>query len=135
MSDADTRGPQVEPAEDLYRALPVRDWWDLSVDPPRIRSFAFKVSSPFSVNVASIIGLEGAIHHMQEVLQRPEGGIVSFNCGMARSHGYDARHEQNPQYSENRAHANVYFDGSKSSRKRAAKKLAECCNVAHRPSF
>jgi len=135
MSDADARGPQVEPAEDLYRALHVRDWWDLSADPPRVRSFAFKVHTPFSVNVASMIGLEGALCHMQEVLHSPQGGIVSFNCGKARSLGFDARHERDPGYPDNEAHANVYYHGSDSRRKRAAKMLAEECETKHRPSF
>jgi hypothetical protein len=100
-----------------------------------VSSFAFKVDSPFSVNVASMISLEGAIRHMQEVLRRPQGGIVSFNCGEARSLGFDARHEPDPDYPENNAHANVYYDGSDSSRKRTAKKLAERCRTRHRPSF
>ena len=135
MSDADNRGPQVESAEDLYRALHVRDWWDLNVDPPRVSSFAFKVHTPFSVNVASMIGLEGAICHMQEVLHSSQGGIVSFNCGKVRSLGFDARHEPDPDFPDNEAHANVYYHGSDSSRKRAAKKLAEQCETKHRPSF
>jgi hypothetical protein len=134
MSDADSRGPQVAPAEDLYRAIHVPDWWDHRVDPPRVRSFAFKVDSPFSVNVASMIGLDGAIHHLQQVLHCPEGGIVCFNTGVARSFGFDARHERDPDYPDNEAHAHVYYDGSPSSRKRAAKSLAEKCRTAHPPS-
>lgn len=135
MSDADSRGPQVAPAEDLYRAIHVPDWWDRSVDPPRVRSFAFKVASPFSVNVASQIGLDGAVRHLHEVLCCPWGGIVRFNAGTARSLGFDARHELDPEYPENKAHAHVYFDGSPSSRKRAAKLLAEACRTVHPPSL
>ncbi len=135
MPDVESRGPQVDPSEDLYRALDVPDWWDLSIDPPRARSFAFKVHSPFSTNVASMIGLDGAVRHMAEVLHCPEGGIVLFNCGEARSIGFDARHELDPKYPDNKAHANVYYDGSSSHRKRAAKALAEKCLTVHRPRF
>ena len=102
---------------------------------PRARSFAFKVNSPFSVNVASMIGLEGAVRHMNEVLHCPNGGIVSFNCGRARSVGFDARHELDPQYPENNAHANVSYRGSSGRRKRDAKALAEMCVTVHKPRF
>jgi len=135
MPDVEMQGSPVDPGESLLRALDVPDWWDLSVDPPRARSFAFKVNSPFSVNVASMIGLEGAVRHMTEVLHCPNGGIVSFSCGRARAVGYDARHELDPQYPENRAHANVYCCGSSSRRKRDAKALAEMCATVHRPRF
>jgi hypothetical protein len=113
----------------------VPDWWDLSVNPPRVRSFAFKVSCPFSVNVASIIGLEGAVRHMESVLHCPDGGIVSFNCGQARAVGFDARHELDPQYPDNMAHANVYYVGASNHRKRDAKALAEMCVIVHKPGF
>ncbi len=135
MSDADSRGPQVDPREDLYRAVDVPEWWDLSVAPPRVRSFAFKVHSPFSVNIASIIGLDGALHHMEDVLHCPDGGIVSFNCGDARSIRFDARQELDPQYPDNKAHAHVYYDGTNSRRKRDAKAMAEMCVTVHRPRF
>jgi len=135
MSDAESRGPQVHPSEDLYRAITVVQWWDRSVDPPRVSPFAFKVHSPFSVNVASLIGLEGAVRHMEEVLHCPEGGIVSFNCGKARAIGFDTLQEPDPAWPDNTAHANVYFDGPGSSRKRAARRLAEQCQTVHRPSF
>ena len=135
MSDADVRGPQVDAAENLYRAIHVPDWWILNVDPPRVKSFAFKVSSPFSVNISSVIGREGAIRHLEDVLHQREGGIVVFNCGEARSHGFDARLERDPQHPDNEAHANVYFDGTKSGCKRAAKKLAECCKIVRLPTF
>ncbi len=135
MLEGNPLGAQVDPREDLLRALVVRDWWDLNVDPPRVRSFAFKVSTPFSVNVASMIGLEGAVRHMVEVLHCPDGGIVSFNCGEARNVGFDARDELDPHYHDNKAHANVYYWGSSSRRKRDAKALAEMCVTVHRPRF
>ncbi len=135
MPDEDSRGAQVDPREGLYRALEVPDWWDLAADPPRARSFAFKVNSPFSANVASMIGLAGAVRHMEEVLHCSDGGIVLFNCGQARAVGFDARHELDPQYPENKAHANVYYDGPNSRRKRDAKVLAEMCETVHKPRF
>ena len=135
MPDANVRGPQVAPYEELYRAIHISDWWDLSVEPPRARSSAFSFSPPFSVNIASIIGLEGAIQHMIEILSSPQGGIVSFNCGKARFLGFDAHQERDLNNPDNTAHANVYYDGSKSSRKRAAKRLAEQCQIVHEPRF
>jgi hypothetical protein len=135
MPGGELEGPQVDSGESLFRTLDVPDWWDLSVDPPRARSFAFKVNSPFSVNIGSMIGLEGAVRHMNEVLHCPNGGIVAFNCGQARVVGFDARHELDPKYPENQAHANVYYHGSSSRRKRDAKALAEMCETVHRPRF
>ena len=135
MPDPHSQVLQVDPAESLLRALDVPDWWNLSVDPPRPRSFAFKVNSPFSVNIASLIGLEGAVRHMSDVLHCPDGGIVSFNCGQARSVGFDARHELDPQYLDTQAHANVYYSGSSSRRKRDARAPAEMCETVHRPRF
>ncbi len=71
----------------------------------------------------------------QTILGRPEGGVVSFCCGSARSIGFDARHEPDPNRPDNTAHANVYFDGSRGEQKRAAKKLATQCRVEHLPTF
>ncbi len=134
MSDADSRGPQVDASEDLYRAIVVSDWWVGAGNPPRVSSLGFKVRSPFSVNVASLMTLAEAIRHMGEVLHRPEGAIVSFNCDDARSLEFDARYAPDPN-TNNDAHANVYYDGTASSRKGAAKKLAERCRIEHKPSF
>jgi hypothetical protein len=135
MTEAGSRGPQIAPNEVLYRAITVEDWWDLNADPPRVRSFAFKVDSPFSVNVASKMPLTEAIRHLHDVLKSQAGGIVSFNCGEARSHRFDARDEPDPDHPENTAHANVYYDGSNSQRKRDAKRLAEDCTTVHKPNF
>jgi hypothetical protein len=135
MTEAGSRGPQIAPNEELYRAITAKDWWDLEADPPRVRSFAFRVHSPFSVNVVSKMPLADAIRHLHDVLLSPAGGIVSFNCGEARSHLFDARDEPDPDHPENTAHANVYYDGSNSQRKLDAKKLAEACTIVHNPSF
>jgi hypothetical protein len=135
MSDVGSRGPQVPAHEELYRALWVCEWWDLNVNPPRVSSFAFKVRSPFSVNIASIIGLEGAIRHLSETLCHPEGGIVSFNCGVARAIGFDARQEIDQNYPENKAHANVYYEGMNQNRKKSAQRLASQCRIVRKPRF
>jgi hypothetical protein len=61
---------------------------------------------------------------------------VAFNCGDARDLGFDPRRKPDPNYPDNQAHANVYFDGSDSKRKTHAKKLAQnCCQVILKPSF
>lgn len=135
MSDVNLRGPRVAPHEELYRTIHVSDWWDLSTNPPRVRSSAFNFSRPFSVHIASIIGLDSVIRHMIEILNSPQGGIVSFQCGEARSLGFDACREPDPNYPDNIAHSNVYYDGSNSSRKRAARRLAEQCKIMHKPKF
>lgn len=133
MPDADARGPQVDPAEDLYRAIHLSDWWNKKVAPPRPRSAAFNWPK-FSVNIASLIGEARAIRHLEEVLHCPDGAVVAFNCGIARNLGFDARQELDPEYPENTA--NAYFDGSNSSRKTQAKKIArEHCWVVRQPRF
>ena len=124
MPDAESRGPEVDPADDLYRAI-VPEWWIEGRDPP-LSSAAFN-SERFSVNIASLMTLEEAVRHLCEVLKCPKGGLVAFNCD-AKSLGFDPRKEPDPQYPNNLAHANVYSDGSSSMRKRRAKKLAECCS-------
>lgn len=134
MSDADARGLQVDPAEDLYRAIHTPDWWEADADPPRPRSAAFR-KREFSANIASIIGLQGAIYHLVNVLKNPSGAIVLFNCGFARGLGFDARREVDPDYPENAAHANVYYDGRTGDLKRSAKRLAHECRTVRRPSF
>jgi len=131
----EARGPQVDPVEGLYRAIHLRQWWNGEVTPPRPRSAAFNWPS-FSVNIASIIGEAGAIRHLEQVLGCPEGAIVAFNCGLARGLGFDARRERDPKYPNNDAHANVYFEGLNSTRKKQAKKLArEHCRTVRAPQF
>ena len=135
MSGADARGPQVDAAENLYRAIHLSRWWNGEVAPPRPRSAAFNWPK-FSVNIASEIGEKGAVRHMVEVLGCPEGAIVSFNCGQARDLGFNARRELDEDYPENKAHAHVYYDGSNSSRKVRAKRLAKNhCQTVRLPNF
>lgn len=135
MSTAGDRGPQVEASEELYRAITSPEWWVSSDDALRVSSLAFKVTSPFSVNMASRMTLEEAVDHTRQVLHSNDGGIVQFNCGQARQFNFDAREELDPNHPNNKAHANVYYDGSNSQRKRDAKRLAEICVIVHEPSF
>ena len=135
MPDAGERGPQVDATEELYRAIHTPDWWEAEATPPRPRSAAFR-KRKFSVNIAREIGLDGAIRHLRDVLNSPHGAIVSFGCSQARELGFDARREPDENYPDNKAHANVYYDGSTSDLKRSAKQLAcEYCQTVHEPSF
>ena len=131
MPDADSRGPEVDGAEQLYRAIHLREWWNAEVTPPRPRSAAFNWPK-FSVNIASILGEKGAMDHLAHVLKCPNGAIVAFRCGCARELGFDPRRE--PE-NDNAAHAHVYYDGSNSSRKTRAKKLANHCRTIRPPTF
>ena len=135
MSDAEPWGPPIDAAEDLYRAIHLPIWWNGEANPPCPRSAAFSWRT-FSVNIASEISVEGAVKHMAEVLSGPKGAIVAFNCGQARDLEFDARREPDVKFPENKAHANVYDDGTKSSRKRRAKRLAAyLCRTVQHPSF
>ncbi len=134
MSDGDARGPQVEPDDDLYRAIHTPDWWEVDADPPRPRSAAFR-KRKFSVNIASEIGLDGAIEHLINVLKSPDGAIVSFSCGFARGLGFDARRELDEDFPKNKAHAHVYYHGNTGGLKRSAKRLAHKCQTVREPSF
>jgi hypothetical protein len=134
MSDAGVRGPQVDAAEDLYRAITVPDWWAAEENPPRPSSAAFR-KRKFSCHIASEITLASVIRHLCEVLESPRGGIVSFNCGRARELSFDARRELDEQFPDNTAHAHVYYDGGGSELKRHAKRLACECRTIHKPGF
>jgi hypothetical protein len=133
MSEADSRGKRVANDDDCYRAITTPEWLDFSTCPPSVRSSAFNFRRPFSVNVASLMSLVDAVRHMCDTLGHPEGGIAQFNCGFARSKGFDPRHEPDPNHPKNKAHANVYFDGTGTQRKKSAKALAQECTLAHVP--
>jgi len=132
MSEVVGRGPEVDRAEELYRAITLSDWWLADPERPRPRSAAFNWPC-FSVNIASHTTQQKAVEHLHTVLKCPQGGIVSFNCGTAKDLGFDPRHE--PEEG-NEAHANVYSDGRSNERKRRAKRLAEdSCSIILEPSF
>jgi hypothetical protein len=134
MSDAGARGPEVAPAENLYRAIHDQRWWIADrAQPLSSAAFSWPV---FSVNIATLMSLEEAVRHLREVLKSEKGGIVAFNCGDAKGLGFDPRKEADQNYPQNKAHANVYSDGNDSKRKTRAKKLAASyCHVMLEPSF
>jgi hypothetical protein len=132
MSEAESRGPQVDAAEDLYRMITTPDWW--VADAKRPSSAAFD-EPKFSVNIASLTTVEATERQLRDDLKRPEGGIVAFNCGQARGYGFDARKELDEQFPDNDAHAHVYYDGGRSSRKKNARRLAQQCRLIREPTF
>ncbi len=134
MPDSGERGPEVDSQEDLYRAIHTPSWWIAGRAYP-LSSAAFSWPC-FSVNIASLMSFDEALRHLHEVMKSPKGGIVAFNCGDARKLGFNPRQEPDPVYPENKAHANVYSDGTDSHRKARAKKLARSfCRVVLEPSF
>ncbi len=131
MNAEAARGQPVGEAETLYRFVTAASFWvptqhrpssSLFDDPPRV-----------SVNVASLTTLEKCRRQLVDELHKPEGGMVSFNCGQARDLGFDARHE--PERN-NPAHAHLYCDGTPAKqRKKNAQRLARACAVVFQPEF
>lgn len=132
MLEADARGPQVDADEALYRLITTPDWW--VAEQKRPSSAAFD-EPKFSVNVASLSTVEETRQQLHDNLKRPEGGIVSFQCGRARELGFDARLERDEAFPNNKAHAHVYYDGTRNSRKKNARRLAQECQLILEPSF
>src|SRR5438093_208642 len=128
MIDAPSPSPEVDPREDLYRGLTTPAWW--VAEEKRPSSAAFRHPN-FSVDVVSIAGTpEHTLAHL------PAGsGLVSFNCGAAKGLGFNAYLEPDPQYPENKAHANVYSSASSSKRKTMAQRLVSSCKVVREPAF
>jgi len=131
MDAEGARGQPVDAAETLYRFVTAASFWvaaenrpssSLFDDPPRV-----------SVNVASLTTMEKSRRQLVEELQKPDGGMVSFNCGQARHWGFDARHE--PELN-NPAHAHLYCDAmAPKQRKKSAQRLARSCAVVIQPQF
>jgi hypothetical protein len=132
MSEADRSGPQVDASETLYRLITTPDWW--VAEERRPSSAAFD-EPKFSVNMASRTTVEHTKRQLREDLARPDGGIVSFGCGRARELGFDARDERDERFPHNVAHAHVYYDGGRNSRKRNARRLAKECAIVLEPTF
>jgi hypothetical protein len=132
MCDADDRESQVPPHETLYRFVTVRSFWVAREDRPS--SSLFDDPPRVSVNVASMTNVEECKRQLHEDIGKPDGGMVSFNCGNARELGFDARHEPEPN---NRAHSHLYCDVELSStqRKKNAQRLARSCGVVIHPQF
>jgi len=121
-------GPEVDPAEDLYRCLTTPQWW--VEEEQRPSSAAFK-HPDFSTDVASLAGSP------EYTLRRfpPGCGLVSFNYGDAKAIAFLARLEPDPDYPENKAHANVHNPNPTAKRKVMAQKLAQKCAVVKVPAF
>jgi len=88
-------------------------------------SAMFSDDPPFSADLERLAD-------MAEVIARWTGGngIVAFDCGIARNHGFYTRHEPElfPNSTEmNTAHCNVYGVAGTNDRKRRARALAETC--------
>lgn len=129
MSDAASPGPEVDPADFLNRCLTTPDWW--VAEEGRPSSTAFK-QPDFSTDIASL-----AKSAEYTLARFPPGcGLVSFNYGEAKTIGFIARQEADPEFPDNKAPANVYnAQPSGSKRKTMAQKLAQKCLVLRAPSF
>src|SRR5208337_1024367 len=126
------KGPEVDPVEELYRFVTVRSFWvvpenrpssSLFDDPPRV-----------SVTIASLTSIEECQAQLTNDLSRPNGGMVSFNCGLARQLGFDARHEPEK---DNPAHGHLHCDtaAKPKERKKNAQRLARLCAIVIQPRF
>jgi hypothetical protein len=125
MPSAQPVGPPVDDSEDVYRAILYPAHWNGSENRPSSAAFDDAV---FSVDIASRTTVEQTRSRFRIVLQ-----LVQFNCGTARTIGFDTRDEQDPMFPENSAHAHVYFadydNFPKSKRKAKARRLAEMCTA------
>jgi hypothetical protein len=124
------QGPLVADNEDLYRGITSNDWWIPEENRPSSAAFRFP---DFSTDVVSLAGSpEYTLAHL------PAGsGIAQFNAGGARTLGFNARLEPDPEQTENPAHANVYCSLAGNQRKKAAQKLAQAahCTLVRTPNF
>src|SRR5262249_55611636 len=107
------RGPLVDAADDLYRAITHPSWWNK--EKQQVSSAAFSYPS-FSVDIARLTT-------ERETLKRfdARSGLVVFNCGNANLCGFAIHHEADPDYPQNLAHANAYCDTYNSDRKKRAR--------------
>ncbi len=122
------RGPSVDVAENLYRAITCSEWWKAELRQPSSAAFNYP---KFSVDIASRCTVEEALARRR----KPGCGLVRFNCGAARELGFDARDELDPDFPDNETHANVYCDFGSKRRKKRARELASHCDTIRTPSF
>lgn len=113
-----TRGPEI-PAEETWRRALLSDWIPEGV----LSSAAFNYSK-FSVELESRATRAETFSRLTKSV-----AVAEVNCGLARTIGYDARDESDPDYPENKAHAHVYRDVPSSKRKARARELADNCAV------
>jgi hypothetical protein len=119
MSTAPSPGPEVDTGESLYRCLTTMDWWVAAEK--RLSSAAFK-QPDFSTDMVSV----AKTPEYTLARFRPGSGLVVFRYGDAQVIGFIARIEIDPEFPDNKAHANVYNpSSSQSKRKILALKLIE----------
>ena len=126
---AETYTQEVAIEDSLYRCVSFAAGWVVEQNRP---SSALFHNPDFSTDMVSIA-------------QTPQYTLARFNenCGVAlfsyiiaKELGFIARQEIDPEFPENKAHANVYHDqGSDKSRKKRAQKLAQACAVPIQPKF
>lgn len=125
MPDGDPFGPQIADDEDAYRSILYPHWWVEGENRPSTAAFDRRV---FSVDIASKSSPSQTAARFRDVRR-----IVEFNCGEARTLGFDTRDEPDDQFPDNPAHAHVYFedyDGlGRKKRKTRIRKLIEICEV------
>src|SRR6516225_9065658 len=101
MSNVAAPGPEVDAAERLYRCITTPAWWVPEENRPS--SAAFK-QPDFSTDMASVAGTPA-----YTLGRFPPGcGLVAFFYCDAKAIGFIARVEPDPEYPDNKAHANVY---------------------------
>lgn len=133
MTAEASRGPDVPPHEDLLRVMMHPHWWNEAEQRPSSALFAF---AKFSAYIASLTTPDHPVRRLPEESGRfPAGsGVLSFQCGEARTLGYDARHE--PENGDN-SHAHVYCELNAKQRKKNFQKLLALATtrVVVKPTF
>ena len=119
MSAKTPFGPPVADDENVYRAILSLPQWAPAYDGPSSAAFDDDV---FSVEIASRTTPEGTASRKRSVLR-----IVEFNCGFARTLGFDTRDERDEIAPHNMAHAHVYPPSE--GRKGKGRQLARACKV------
>ena len=126
MAAPESAGPPIADHEDVYRAILYPMQWHDAENRPSSAAFDEEF---FSVDVVSRTTPALTRSRFRIVLR-----LVQFNCGLARSIGFDTRDELDPNFPENTAHAHVYFLGyhelSGKRRKAKARKLVDLCTIA-----
>jgi hypothetical protein len=124
MTTESSRGPEVPAHEDLLRGIVRPEWWDANDKHLSSGAFAF---AKFSAFIESLTTEARVAAHL------PNGsGIIRFNAGVARSLGFDARHD--PEDSDD-SHAHVYCDLGSDKRKKKARKLIETVTWVREPNM
>lgn len=111
-------GPPVADEEDVYRAITYPIWWDTRENRPSSAAFDDHVFSVDRVKLTT--SPDDTLNRF-----RPGTGLVKFNCGQARTIGFDTRDEIDDLFPDNSAHAHVYDMGGSPNRKKRARRMAK----------